>query len=64
MPASIKMNLLNSNFNFKQMIAASALQNNINNNNNNNKRTPMLSGPMIRRIHGVQAGCGSCGRSH
>jgi hypothetical protein len=68
MPATIKMNILNSNSNsnFKQMMmvaaAASASQNN--NNNNNNKRSPMLSGPMIKRVHGVQPGCGSCGRSH
>jgi len=69
MPASIKMNLLNPNSNFKQMMmaaaSASALQNNNNNNNNNNnRRSPMLSGPMIKRVHGVQPGCGSCGRSH
>jgi hypothetical protein len=62
MPASIKMSLSNGNPTNAQLAILSYTSNLASLPKSSAQLNAPLSAPMVKRIHNVKPGCGSCGR--
>jgi len=62
MPASIKMTLDNGNPTIRQLAVLSYNANLASVPKSSAQLNAPLSAPMVKRIHNVKPGCGSCGR--